>query len=161
MSRYLVFDWGGTFMKYALMNEEADILEKGKVKSPGKKDTVESFFAVIDKIVEKYPGIDGIAISSPGIINSTQGVIDVVGVFPYLQKLPLTQMFQERYGVPASVENDGKAAALAEVWKGNLSDVRDGAVTGVLHAGTKAGDKCNRDVKLLGKRCFCNFEVFY
>ena len=30
MSRYLVFDWGGTFMKYALMNEEADILEKGK-----------------------------------------------------------------------------------------------------------------------------------
>ena len=128
MSRYLVFDWGGTFMKYALMNEEADILEKGKVKSPGKKDTVESFFAVIDGIVEKYPGIDGIAISSPGIINSTQGVIDVVGVFPYLQKLPLTQMFQERYGVPASVENDGKAAALAEVWKGNLSDVRDGAV---------------------------------
>ena len=78
--------------------------------------------------MEKYPGIDGIAISSPGIINSTQGVIDVVGVFPYLQKLPLTQMFQERYGVPASVENDGKAAALAEVWKGNLSDVRDGAV---------------------------------
>lgn len=65
MSRYLVFDWGGTFMKYALMNEEADILEKGKVKSPGKKDTVESFFAVIDGIVEKYPGIDGIAISSP------------------------------------------------------------------------------------------------
>ena len=82
-------------MKYALMNEEADILEKGKVKSPGKKDTVESFFAVIDEIVEKYPGIDGIAISSPGIINSTQGVIDVVGVFPYLQKLPLTQMFQD------------------------------------------------------------------
>ena len=41
------------------------------------------------------------------------------------------------------------------------ADVRDGAVTGVLHAGTKAGDKCNRDVKLLGKRCFCNFEVFY
>lgn len=128
MSRYLVFDWGGTFMKYALMDEEANILKKDKVVSPGKKDTEESFFAVIDAIVEKYPGIDGIAISSPGIIDSEKGIIDVVGVFPYLQKLPLTEKFEKRYGIRTSIENDGKAAALAEVWKGNLSDVKDGAV---------------------------------
>ena len=115
-------------MKYALMDEKANIVEKGKVVSPGKKDTEESFFAVIDTIVEKYPGIDGIAISSPGIIDSTEGIIDVVGVFPYLQKLPLTQLFEKRYGIRTSIENDGKAAALAEVWKGNLSDVKDGAV---------------------------------
>ena len=86
MSTYLVFDWGGTFMKYALMNENARILEKGKVTSPGKKDSREIFFSIIDEIVGKYPGIEGIAISSPGIINSEKGVIDVVGAFPYLQK---------------------------------------------------------------------------
>lgn len=128
MSTYLVFDWGGTFMKYALMNENARILEKGKVTSPGKKDSREIFFSIIDEIVGKYPGIEGIAISSPGIINSEKGVIDVVGAFPYLQKLPLAKLFEERYGVRTSIENDGKSAALAEVWKGNLSDVRDGAV---------------------------------
>lgn len=115
-------------MKYALMDENANIIEKDKVKSPGKKDTLDTFFGVIDGIVEKYPGIEGIAISSPGIIDSVQGIIHVVGVFPYLQELKLTELFEKRYGVKTVIENDGKAAALAEVWKGNLSDVKDGAV---------------------------------
>lgn len=136
MKKYLVFDWGGTFLKYALMNENAEILEKGKVVSPGKKDTEESFFAVIDGIVNQYPGIEGIAISSPGIIDSVQGIIHVVGVFPYLQNLKLTELFEQRYGVRTAIENDGKAAALAEYWKGNLSDVSDGAV---LLIGTSIG----------------------
>lgn len=128
MSNYLVFDWGGTFMKYALMNEESEIIEKGKVPSPKKTDTLEYFLDVLDQIVSKYPDIAGIAISSPGIIDSSKGIIHVVGVFPYLQEIKLTDLLSERYGVPVAIENDGKAAALAEVWKGNLSDVKDGAV---------------------------------
>ena len=34
MKNYLVFDAGGTFTKYALMNENAEILEKDKVPTP-------------------------------------------------------------------------------------------------------------------------------
>lgn len=128
MSNYLVFDWGGTFMKYALMNENSEIMEKGKEASPKKTDTLEHFLDVLDQVVGKYCDISGIAISSPGIIDSNKGIIHVVGVFPYLQELNLTDLLSERYGVPVSIENDGKAAALAEVWKGNLSDVKDGAV---------------------------------
>lgn len=128
MNTYLVFDWGGTYLKYALMNENAEILQRGKTPSPGKEDTKDHFFQVIDQIVEKYPGISGIAVSSPGIIDSTEGIIHVVGVFPYLDELGITDFMSERYGVPVSIENDGKAAALAELWKGNLKDVQDGAV---------------------------------
>lgn len=128
MSNYLVFDWGGTFIKYALMNEEAIILEKGKTTSPKKTDTLEYFLCVLDQIVRQYSDISGIAISSPGIIDSRKGMIHVVGAFPYLQELELTNLLSDRYGLPVSIENDGKAAALAEVWKGNLRDVKDGAV---------------------------------
>ncbi|MCR5795746.1 MAG: ROK family protein [Solobacterium sp.] len=128
MKNYLVFDWGGTYLKYALMDGETRILEKGKVPSPKKTDTKEVFMKTIDEIVSRCPQTDGIAISSPGILNSDTGVIDVVAVFPYLSGCNIREELQERYHVPVSLENDGKCAALAELWKGNLQGCRDGAV---------------------------------
>lgn len=44
---YLVIDSGGTFIKYAVMNENADILEKGKVKTPDHmKHTLEDYLVL-------------------------------------------------------------------------------------------------------------------
>lgn len=128
MKNYLVFDWGGTYLKYALMDEKTSILEKGKVPSPKKTDTKEIFMNLIDEIVSMFPQAEGIAISSPGILNSETGVIDVVAVFPYLSGCNIKEEFQNRYHLPVSLENDGKCAALAELWKGSLSGCRDGAV---------------------------------
>lgn len=129
MLKFLVFDWGGTFLKYALMDEEADILENGKVPSPEKTDTKENFLSVINEIVQNYRDrIEGIAISSTGVIDSEKGVIQTVGAFPYLDGYDLKKEFEDRYLLPVSIENDGKSAALAELWKGNLRGIRDGAV---------------------------------
>ena len=129
MREFLVFDWGGTFLKYALMNEKAQILEKGKVPSPKKTDSRERFLAVVNEIIQDYRDrIEGIAISSCGIIDSEKGIIHTTGAFPYLSEYPLKKEMEERYLLPVSIENDGKSAALAELWKGNLQNVRDGAV---------------------------------
>ena len=55
MKNYLVFDAGGTFTKYALMNENAEILEKDKVPTPDyHTKTKEDYYAVLDSVVEKY-----------------------------------------------------------------------------------------------------------
>lgn len=44
MKKYLVIDAGGTAVKYALMNESAKILERGKFPTPGYVDhTLEDF----------------------------------------------------------------------------------------------------------------------
>lgn len=129
MREFLVFDWGGTFLKYALMNEEAEILNQGKVPSPKKTDNREHFLSVINEVIQNYRDrIEGIAISSCGIIDSEKGIIQTVGAFPYLDEYPLKEELEKRYLLPVSVENDGKSAALAELWKGNLQNVRDGAV---------------------------------
>ena len=48
--------------------------------------------------------------------------------------------------MPVTIENDAKAAALAEVWKGNLSDVRDGIV---IVLGTAIGGAVIIDRKVL------------
>ncbi len=129
MAEYLVFDWGGTALKYALMNEQAEILEKGDVPSPSRDASKEEFMDVIDGIVNPYLNrIKGIAISSPGIIDPVSGTINVVAVFPYLNGCCIAKEFAQRYHVPVSLENDGKSAALAELWKGNLAGCTDGAV---------------------------------
>ena len=44
MKNYLVFDAGGTFTKYALMDENAEILEKDKVPT---KRTIMQFWTVL------------------------------------------------------------------------------------------------------------------
>lgn len=129
MKEYLVFDWGGTALKYALMNEEGEILEKGEVPSPARTASKEEFLSVIDEIVKPVQSrIEGIAISSPGIIDPVQGIIHVVAVFPYLNECNIKREFEERYSLPVSIENDGKSAALAEVFKGSLKSVECGAV---------------------------------
>lgn len=45
---YLVFDVGGTAIKYALMNDELDMLEKESVPTP--HDTLENFLEVIKSL---------------------------------------------------------------------------------------------------------------
>ena len=77
MKNYLVFDAGGTFTKYALMNENAEILEKDKVPTPDyHTKTKEDYYAVLDSVVEKYKNrIEGIAISMPGILHILQEVL--------------------------------------------------------------------------------------
>lgn len=150
MSRYLVFDWGGTFMKYACMNEHAEIIDKGKIQSPAKTSIKEQFYEVLDQVVDQYADIEGIAISSAGVIDSSKGIIHTIGIFPFLEEINLSEELSKRYGVKVTIENDGKSAALAELWLGNLSDVDDGAV---VILGTSIGGAIILDRKLRrGKR---------
>ena len=59
----------------------------------------------------------------------TGGLGDVAGSLPHELK---------RCGCKVSLENDGKCGALAEAWKGSLSDVKNGAVL-VLGSGIGGG----------------------
>lgn len=156
MKEYLVFDWGGTSLKYALMNEDAEVKEKGSVDAPRKDSTKEYFYELIDSIRNQFSSIEGIAISSTGVIDSKNGIIQTIGAFPFLDGTNLKEEFKDRYGLTVSIENDGKCAALAELWKGNLSNVDDGAVVVI---GTNIGTALILDHKLRRGKRFLAGEV--
>ena len=62
---YLVMDVGGSAIKYALMNDSLEMIEKSSVKTP--MDSLDSFKNVVKDIYEKYKDeVDGIAMSLPG-----------------------------------------------------------------------------------------------
>lgn len=169
---YLVIDVGGTFIKHALMSSNGDILEKGKNKTPNKPDdTVEIFVEVIGGIYDIYKekikqgtlnvkknadagemvideslDIEGIAMDLPGQIDVDKGIVYGGGALRYLHNTHLQSLISERCdGHRVALENDGKAAALAEVWKGNAKDTDDSCV---LIFGTGVGGAVIKDRKV-------------
>lgn len=133
----LVFDVGASAIKYALMDMEANLYEKGSKPTP--HDTRSQFLDILKEIYDTYRDqIDGIAMSIPGTIDSETGQIYAPGGLLYNENVNLANEIQAFADVPVFLENDGKSAALAEVWKGNLKGCKSGIVL-VLGSGIGGG----------------------
>lgn len=140
----LVFDVGASAIKYALMDDDAHIYEKGKEVTP--HDNLEHFLIILKSIYEKYQTeIDGIALSLPGTVDSLHGQIYAPGGLTYNENINLVEKMRSFTSLPIAIENDGKSAALAEVWKGNLKGCQDGIVIVV---GSGLGGGIIKDGKL-------------
>lgn len=136
MKKYLVFDIGGTFIKYSIMNEE-NIFTKGKIKTP--QDSLESLIDSLDTIAKNHiTEIEGIAVSMPGVIDSERGYALHGGALTYIKNTNIKELIQSRFNLPVSIENDGKSAALGEHWKGKLKNV-DFGVMAVIGTGIGGG----------------------
>lgn len=142
--KILVLDVGGSSIKYAVMNQEAEFFDKGKIPTP--LDKIENFVDSIGAIYDKYRDIiSGIAISMPGRIDSDRGYAYTGGSLQYNGGKNIVEILQERCPLPIFIENDGKCAALAEACAGNLSDSNDGIVVII---GTGIGGGIIKDKKL-------------
>ncbi len=148
---YLVFDVGATTIKYALMTGEGEFLEKGKTPTPvglyrEVNDFVEAIGEVYDKYAHQVEAIEGIAMGMPGQIDVKRGIVYNGGGIQYMHEVPIRDLVQSRCdNIPVTVENDGKCAALAEIWKGNAKDVKDACVI-VFGTGIGGGIIRNRKV---------------
>ena len=108
----LAFDIGGTFIKYALVDEAYQVSDSSKVPTPA---TIEEFWEALERVICSFQNrITGIAISCPGEINSRLGFVFKGGLVPYLRNIPLASRLNKTFQVPVTVLNDGDAAGLAE-----------------------------------------------
>ena len=151
-----VIDVGGTFIKHALMNEHAEIIERGKVPTPmtNRADFID---AIVD-IHKLYPNAQGIAMSLPGIIDTKNGVCITSGALEYNIGFCIVDAVKEIIPLKITVENDAKCAALAEASIGALADVSDGFV---LIFGTAIGGALIKDHKIHRGTHFSAGEVSF
>lgn len=128
MDKYLAVDVGGTSIKYALMNEEANILDQGEIPTP--QNSLEDFLSVITQIYWQYAKQEpkALVMSAPGRIDSQNGIFYTGGALGYLHGADMKTLLQERIPIPFALENDAKSAALAELWKGSLKETDSGLV---------------------------------
>ncbi|ETY72926.1 ROK family protein [Lactiplantibacillus fabifermentans] len=137
MSKYLVFDIGGTNIKYGIINRSGQLIEKHRFKTP--TESLAAFLAPIQQLIDQYQGqYDGLAFSIPGKVRHPDEIIYGGGSLPFLDRQRLADHLSVPTGVPVMVENDGKAAALAELWLGNLKDCQNGVAL-VLGTGVGGG----------------------
>lgn len=155
--RYLSIDVGGTFTKFAIMDEECVFYEKDKV--PTRKNNLEEFTDMLVEIYNKYKDtVNGIAICAPGVIDSETGFMYNGGSIFCIKNINIVEILESRCHVPVTIENDAKCAALAEVWRGALAECRNSMA---LIIGTAVGGAVIIDKKVLKGRNFMSGEFSY
>ncbi len=119
MANYLCIDIGGTFIKYALLDDKQQLVSSQK--TPTKENIDQSIIKQVTAIATEYNvrfELDGIGISTAGIVNREQG--EVVYAGPTIKAYRGTNFKQALapLNLPVHVENDVNAALLGERWKG-------------------------------------------
>ena len=145
MAEYLTIDVGGTSIKFAVMNENAEISEKGDYPTP-MDEGLDGFLKSLKAVYDKYGSkAEAVVMSAPGRIDSGTGYFYTSGALGYISGVNLKDRLKDLIPVPFAVENDAKAAALAEIWKGSMKGVSNGIV---ITLGTGIGGAVIIDGKL-------------
>ncbi|HEL0218390.1 TPA: ROK family protein [Streptococcus equi subsp. zooepidemicus] len=124
MKHYLAIDIGGTAIKYGLMTETGDLLEKHEMATEAHKGGP----AILDKVKDlvaayQEAGLAGVAISSAGMVDPDKGEIFYAGPqIPNYAGTQFKRVIEETFGIPCEVENDVNCAGLAEAISGSAKD---------------------------------------
>jgi len=119
---YIVFDIGGTSIKYSIMNNDSEFIESDFIITPpqGENKTQEILVDIINDYKNKYD-LKGVAMSVPGGIDD-DGYIHFMGQVIDLQDMYLNKYIKEHTGLNCAYDNDVNCVAMAEKSMGNAVD---------------------------------------
>ncbi|MET1177472.1 ROK family protein [Peribacillus simplex] len=124
---FLSIDIGGTFIKFALIDEQQQLIHQQKTAT--KENLDHAILKQVEEIVintmSRYT-ISGIGISTAGIVDRDKGRIIYAG--PTIKNYRGTNFkkyISDTFHLPVHVENDVNAALLGERWKGAAMDDQD------------------------------------
>lgn len=119
-------DLGGSFIKYALIDENGTFFYEGKIPSYAnisRESVINQLIKCINEIedfavINNYY-IEGIGIGTPGIVDETNRI--VLGGAENIkgwEKLPLAEVIELKTGLPTQLGNDANLMALGETLYG-------------------------------------------
>ncbi|UCG34808.1 MAG: ROK family protein [Candidatus Omnitrophota bacterium] len=124
MKTFLGIDWGGTYIKAAVLDSKGKIYNKKVFASEELREkkvfirTLKNFVASVQKFKLK-----GIGIGAPGIINIRRGFIYYLPNIPGWKNFPLKTILEKELKLPVFIDNDANVFALAEARLGAAKDV--------------------------------------
>lgn len=126
--KLMVFDVGGTEIKYCVMDEALNRTDVGSVPTP--MTTIEEFIQTLVTLYTPHKDeVEGITMSLPGFIDVENGVVRGGGALLYNIGQPVGPLLSKACGgVRVVLENDGKAAAAAELASGSLKGCQNASV---------------------------------
>lgn len=143
--QYLGVDIGGTFIKLGIVDDAGNVSMRREVPidRSGKGTVMETVMNGIDTLLKdsglEAGAFEGIGVSAAGCIDTNKGcVAENGGNIPDWSFTPVAGPLSERYGIGATIANDGNCVALAEAWVGAARGLRD-VICVVLGTGVGGG----------------------
>lgn len=123
----LIIDIGGTTIKYGIIDPETEdyqVLGELATGTSEKDFRMEGRLEKVVSAVGKNYEIEGIAISTAGVVDANEGKIVYANKnIPNYKGTHLKDILEAKYDVPVTVENDVNAALLGELNYGDLRGV--------------------------------------
>ncbi len=119
---YIGIDLGGTKISTALMDAQGTILARAGCETgvaEGQASVIERMVQTARQVAHEagqadMRGIAAIGVGAPGPLDTKRGILTAPPNLPGWRNVPLAEIIEGQLGVPAYLENDANAAALAE-----------------------------------------------
>lgn len=112
----LALDFGGTKLAAAVIDpDERKWLAYRRAVSPADADAksdIEIMFALVRELLSAQPAAIGVSFGGP--VDATTGTVRLSHHVRGWENIPLREILEAEFGVPASVDNDANVAALGE-----------------------------------------------
>lgn len=161
MKNFMCFDIGGTSIKYGVLKENGEIIEKDSCDTEaynGGKSILSKIKNIVNKFINKY-SLSGICISTAGIVNSEEGsIIFASELIPEYTGMKLKLELEKEFNLRVEVENDVNCVGLAEAYNGVAKGFNS---VFSLTIGTGIGGSIIIDNKLYTGNSFSAAEIGY
>lgn len=117
LKKYIGIDIGGTKCAVVLGTEQGEILDKECIPTDhtnAPTGMLEKIFGAVERHIS--PEVVGIGISCGGPLDCGRGIILSPPNLPGWDAVPITDLIYKRFRIPARLQNDANACAIAE-WK--------------------------------------------
>lgn len=122
----LAVDIGGTKLEVGVVDDDGRIVDRRRVATPSGGDG-ETLFSALMRLVEAVPGAGSavrIGVGCGGPMAPLGETVSPLNI-PAWESFPLRSRLADEFGLPVHVDNDAKALALAEGWRGAAVGVSD------------------------------------
>ena len=129
MEKYLAFDVGGSYIKYGVVQGNGTVLSRGKSRTNshlGSEHLLQQLCQIGERAMAREQ-FNGIAISTTGVVDAEQGVIqsEISSWIGGYNGTRLRQLLGQRTGLNVEIENDVNCMALGEHWLGAAKGFRN------------------------------------
>lgn len=124
MRNFVCIDVGGTSIKYGVIEENGNIITKNSMDTEalekGGSGILEKIKYIVRNYIETYK-IDGVCISTAGMVDSTEGkiVFGLEHLIPGYTGMEIKKEVESEFNIRCEVENDVNCAGLGETWLGS------------------------------------------
>lgn len=120
--KYYGIDIGGSAIKTCIIDAQANMENFKSYDVPASFEQLISLIETEVEVARTQYEISGVVISTPGAVDSREGVIYGSSAIPYIHGPNIKEILRKRTDLPVSIENDANCAALAEAQFGEYKD---------------------------------------